>query len=176
MHVPTHALLGWLIAQPLPSVRDRRLVTLAAVLPDIDGLAALGGVELYQRHHHTFGHNVFAWGVTVLGACLFAKRKMPTTVLSALGFASHLFTDLLGSGFDWPLHPLWPVSWWQLEFHPPFQWELASWQNYLAALLCFGAMVFLALKRGRSVVEVFGAKAELHFVATLQKWLGRRAP
>lgn len=172
MHIPTHLVAGWLLAQPLPSLRDRRLIALAAVLPDIDGLPLLGGVELYHRHHHTFGHNAFLGGAMVLGAFAFGTKRALTGLLAALAFASHIVMDLLGSGSDWPIPLLWPLSHHKAAFPPPFQWELASWQNYVFALILFGAMVFRSLKSGRSVVEVFSPKADSHFVGTLRKWFG----
>jgi hypothetical protein len=40
MHPLTHALLGWPLVQAVPLTRsDRALVTLAGVIPDVDGLA-----------------------------------------------------------------------------------------------------------------------------------------
>ena len=49
----THALTGWLLSQPLPETRDRRLVTLAAVIPDVDGLPLLAGQEAYATFKAT---------------------------------------------------------------------------------------------------------------------------
>ncbi len=59
MNPITHGMIGWIISQPLRSRNDRRLVTLAAVTPDIDGLGIFLGIEYYTKLHHTFGHNIF---------------------------------------------------------------------------------------------------------------------
>jgi hypothetical protein len=55
-----HAMLSWLAAQGLPERRDRRLVVLAGVAPDLDGLSVLGGLANYGRWHHVVTHNVLA--------------------------------------------------------------------------------------------------------------------
>jgi hypothetical protein len=70
MHPLTHMLLGWTLANTVPLTRrDRALVTLASVVPDIDGLGLVA--ELLTRHsaqpllwwstyHHVLAHNVAA--------------------------------------------------------------------------------------------------------------------
>jgi inner membrane protein len=44
-----HAELSWLVAQGLPDRRDRILVTVAGVAPDLDGLTILGGIDTYAE-------------------------------------------------------------------------------------------------------------------------------
>lgn len=71
MRLESHFALGW-IAGAAPSESDRLLrscCVAAAVLPDIDGITALGGAEMFNRWHHTFGHNIFL-GLLAMGMTL----------------------------------------------------------------------------------------------------------
>ena len=166
----THALIGWTIAQPLESKKARALVTVAAVIPDIDGLTLLGGVELYHEYHHTFGHNIFL--ATLFSAfCLIGqKERMKLFWLAFLSFHSHLFCDLLGSGADWGIFYLWPVSKLEITSFPPFQWELESWQNVVCTILFLIIVGIIGIKKGRTIVEIFSARADLELVKVLRKW------
>ena len=60
MNPIVHAELSWLGAQKLFDRRDRMLVTLAGVLPDLDGLTLLGGEELYGKWHHVLTHGALS--------------------------------------------------------------------------------------------------------------------
>ena len=166
----THALIGWTISQPLSSKRDRMLVTVASVIPDIDGLTLLGGVELYHEYHHTFGHNVFLAGMFPLFFLRNTGERAKFFVLAFLSFHSHLFTDLLGSGADWGIYYLWPFSRMEITSFPPFQWELDSWQNLVTTILFMLVVMFIGIKKGRTIVEVFSDKADLELVNVLRKW------
>ena len=85
MNPLTHMLLGWTLAQAVPLTRrDRALVTLAGVLPDVDGLGLVA--ELLTRdgphpllwwsaYHHALSHNLgFALVVAAVVACLAHRR------------------------------------------------------------------------------------------------------
>ena len=80
MSPETHLFASWLIAaKTTRNLRDCRLVTLAGILPDADGLGlvvdwitnARGGVQtaLYPEYHHFLLHGAF-------GAVLIAGEKM----------------------------------------------------------------------------------------------------
>ena len=49
MNPIVHAELSWLAGVRLTERRDRLLVTLAGVVPDLDGLSLLGGVDAYAK-------------------------------------------------------------------------------------------------------------------------------
>lgn len=167
----THALIGWTISSPIQSKKARGLVTLASVIPDIDGLTLLGGVDLYHEYHHTFGHNIFlALGFSSL-ALLMKEEKVKVAALTFVSFHSHLICDLLGSGADWGIYYLWPVSRWEMTSFPPFQWELESWQNILTTVIFMIVVGWMGIKRGRTIVELFSEKADRALVNTLRKWV-----
>jgi hypothetical protein len=112
MHLPTHALASWLLAEAAPlSNRQRALVLAAGLVPDLDALTLLGGIEVYQRWHRVILHNGLS---ALLCAALFAAlgarpaagtsrdpvERAPPLLCALLVFASfhlHLLGDLLGS-------------------------------------------------------------------------------
>jgi hypothetical protein len=125
----THFLSGWLLAQSGSlERRDRAFVTLAAVVPDVDGFGL--PVEILTRtsahpltwwsdYHHVLGHNL-GFALLVMGlAAGVARRKALTGVLVFCAFHFHLFCDLIGArgpdGHQWPIPYLFPFSTkWQL--------------------------------------------------------------
>lgn len=99
MHPASHALLSWLVADahPLPR-RDRILIFAGGLLPDLDGLAILGGTEAYQRWHHVILHNglsAVVYGV-IVAAC--ARRRALAGLLAGVTWHLHLLADWFGSG------------------------------------------------------------------------------
>ena len=170
----THGLIGWLSAQPLESRRDRILVTSAALLPDLDGLSLVFGVEAYHKYHHTFGHNLL-FGVLLSSlALLICHNKRLAALLTLFSFHTHLLGDLLGSGTGWGIPYLWPSQLLQLEFSPPFQWELSSWQNVLATVLCLAGVAFFAVTKDRTVFEIVSVESDKKVAAIFKKWLGHK--
>lgn len=169
MNPITHAAIGWLIAQPLPKRRDRILVTMAGLIPDIDGLPILWSLDSYGRFHHTFSHNLLACVIGTLLLGLWAKSKFKTTLFCFLSLNIHCLCDLLGSGYGWPLWYFWPLSNWNFSLPSPFQWELASWQNMLITVICLIAIGWVGVKKKRTIVEIFSLSADRKVVQTLQK-------
>ena len=78
MHVVTHLLAGWALAEQTKlEKRDKAIVAWASVAPDLDGFGlpidwatrALGdGTTLYETYHHVAGHGLPA-------ATLFTVRE-----------------------------------------------------------------------------------------------------
>jgi inner membrane protein len=166
----THALVGWVIAQPLVEKRDRFLVTAAAIMPDIDGMTFLAGVDTYQKYHHTFGHNIFT-GIIFSAICLLmAKNKSQIFFICFISFHSHLVFDLLGSGADWGIYYLWPLSSYELKSAPPFQWELDSWQNLMTTFLFIVAIFIIGVKKGRTILELISSRLDSVVVTVFKKW------
>jgi hypothetical protein len=166
-----HVVLSWLAAQGLPERRDRGLVVLAGVAPDLDGLSLLGGLASYGRWHHVVAHNVLAAALVAVACSLGAHRRRSTFVLALGAFHLHLLCDLAGSGPDWPIMYLWP--WSRVEWGWSGGWELNGWQNQVIALLAALACLGTALTLGRTFVEVFSARLDGLVVATIRRRFAR---
>src|SRR6201984_2360154 len=111
----THFLSGWVLANLVDlDCKDRALVTLACVVPDVDGLGIIP--ELLTRnsahpllwfslYHHSLHNLAFALAIAALAFAL-AAQKWKTGILALLSFHIHLFEDVLGSrgpeGYQWP--------------------------------------------------------------------------
>lgn len=167
MNPIVHAGISWLCAQPLKARRDRILVTVAGIAPDLDGLTILGGVEAYGRYHHVLFHG-YAGALLTAGICAaLARQRALTFALALATFHLHLVCDLVGSGPGWPLFYFWPTS--DTEWFWDGQWDLASWQNSLIGLGVIAACLLCALKWRRTFVEVISLRADAAVVSTLRQ-------
>jgi membrane-bound metal-dependent hydrolase YbcI (DUF457 family) len=166
----THGMTGWIISQPLEKRRDRLFVTLASLLPDLDGAGAIIDIDYYAQYHHTFGHNLFFGLLLLLVAWRYGTDKWRTALLAFLSFNSHILSDLLGSGNGWGIRYLWPVQNFMFEFSPPFQWELDSWQNLLFTTICMFIIIIIGLIKSRTIVELFSVTADEKVVTIFHRW------
>ena len=101
----THFLSGWLLANCARlDRRDRAIVTLACVVPDVDGLGIFAELvtrnsahplQWFTLYHHSLHNLAFAVLVTVMAVAL-AQRRWVTGGLCFLSFHLHLFEDVLG--------------------------------------------------------------------------------
>ena len=183
----THFVGSWLIASATTdNSRDRKLVTLAGVLPDADGLGAIADVvgsmitgkentfQYYQQYHHLLLHG---WpGAIVVSALLtcFARQRMQVAVMCLVVFHLHLLCDLIGSRGPGP-NDLWPICYSEPLFRHPIwfwkgQWKLDGWQNQTIFVVIFGASLLVAVKKGYSFVEILGSRLDSVFVKVLQQW------
>jgi len=181
----THLLASWVIgAKTTDNARDCRLVTLAGILPDVDGLGlivdaanrAFGGKKTfyYFQYHHYLLHGAFGGILITLLVTCFARRKLRVALLALLVFHLHLLCDLVGSrGPD-------PVDLWPIFYLGPFskdpmwiwkgQWPLDAWPNRLLTVGLFAWALWLAVPRGYSFVGVFSRRLDKIFVEVLRKW------
>jgi inner membrane protein len=183
----THFLGSWLVAAATTdNSRDRKLVTLAGVLPDADGLglvvdvvkAVAGGGEpafaYYHRYHHVLLHG---WPAALVVSALLAglaHRRARVALMSLVVFHLHLLGDLLGSRGPSPAD-LWPICYGEPLFRHPIwlwkgQWRLDGWQNVSVSVAVFLLTLWVAVKRGFSPAEFFGARAEAGVAGVLRKW------
>lgn len=167
-----HAGVGWLLGAKLPTRRDRVVATVAAVIPDLDGLTLLGGEQLYADWHHKLAHGAPFAVVVVIAAALLTRRTS-TTIVAALAFHSHVVCDLAGSGPGWPIWYLWPFS--DVAWLPSWQWDLASWQNSVFGAATIAVCLWCGVALGRTPVEVVSPRADAAVAATLRARFKRRA-
>ncbi len=182
----THFLASWIIAaKTTDNPRDCRLVTLAGLAPDLDGLGlavdmvnnALNHTSsfyYYQQYHHSLLHGVAGATAISLLLAVMARQHWRVFVFAFLAFHLHLLCDLLGSrgpeaGDLWPIFYFGPFS-----NHPMWlwrgQWKLDGWQNQTISVALLAWSFRTAVARGESFVGVFNRRLDGVFVGTLRKW------
>ncbi len=184
----THLLISWTVANTNNvDRRERALVTLAGVLPDIDGAGIIidffrhgsdPQLELWSKYHHVFGHNVGFGLFLVVVAFALSTRRWMTSLLVFICFHLHLFCDLVGSkgpdGYQWPIPYLLPFSdAWQWIW--AYQWQLNAWPNFMITIFVLLLTFFLAWQKGLSPLEMVSAKVNTVFVSALRDRFGSPA-
>jgi inner membrane protein len=176
----THFLTGWVFANCTKlKPRDRAIVTLASVVPDLDGLGIVP--ELLTRnsshrllwfslYHHSL--HTLAFALVVAGvAFVFATQRWKTGLFALLSFHLHLVEDLLGArgpdGYQWPIPYLKPFSS-TLQLTWQGQWQLNAWPNIAITIVLLGTTLWLAWRRRFSPLEMISARLDSAFVETLR--------
>lgn len=185
MNPITHFLASWSLATSCNlSGKERAMVAISGITPDIDGLGIvvdfLGPrreqqIDLWSKYHHILGHNI-GFGLALAAAAFALSTKRRTMGLLVLGtFHLHLFCDLAGArgpdGYQWPIPYLLPFSdAWQWAWSG--QWQLNAWPNFIftGVLLCH--MFYLAWKRQTSPMEIVSPKANAALATTLRQRFG----
>jgi inner membrane protein len=176
----THFLTGWVVANTASlNRRDRALVTLAGVVPDIDGLGVIAEVltrhsrhplEWFSTYHHAL--HTLAFGLVVAGVSfMVARQRWKVAALTLLSFHLHLLEDLVGArgpdGYQWPIPYLMPFSHaGTLTWNG--QWALNTWPNFLITGALSAATFYLAWRRGYSPIEMVSLNADSAFVGALR--------
>ena len=186
MNVIEHFFIGWCVANVRPDIseRDRALITVASVIPDIDGLGLL--VELptratshpilwWTKYHHVVAHNVgFALFVAIIVYFL-ATKRIQTTILALFSFHLHILGDVVGArgpdGYQWPIPYFLPFSR-TPELSWSGQWALNAWQNFAITAIVVAIAFVLAWRRGYSPVGIFSNRADRKFVEALRVRFG----
>jgi membrane-bound metal-dependent hydrolase YbcI (DUF457 family) len=190
MSPATHLLAGWLLAQP-PALdrRDRLLVTLAAVAPDLDGLGIVpelltrnGSQPLtwFTDYHHVLAHNLVFAVLASFMFGLFARRRLVAAGMCFLSIHLHFLMDLAGSrgpeGYNWPIPYLLPFS--PVELRWSHQWPLNGWPNLLLTAGLLMCVLICGMRLGRTPVEVFSEAADKRVVEALRRrfpYFGKKA-
>ncbi|MFO0810965.1 MAG: metal-dependent hydrolase [Gemmataceae bacterium] len=182
----THALIGWWTANALPlSRRDRCLVFLGGVLPDLDGLGLFVSTDAYLAYHHVLCHNLPAglvWSALVAAA---AHKRLLCLLLALLNWHLHLACDYFGSRGPvdtepWILPYLYPfVGRWAGHdfvgprwYWNPWQWPLNSWQNTLTTLAGIAGWIYIAVRLDRTWFEFVSLNFDREVCRMLRRWFG----
>jgi len=188
MNPASHFLIGWTIANTVDiSRRDRALVTLSGIIPDIDGVGIIAELLTentsmpliwYSKYHHVLGHNLGLGLIVAAVVFSLAIKRRISAVLAFTVFHLHLLADIAGSrgpdGYQWPIPYFFPFSTdWTLTWRG--QWELNAWPNILASGLIFGITLYIAWKHGRSPLEMISSRADTALIAKLRKIFGEPA-
>ena len=180
MSLVTHFLTGWVLANSLRL--DRRgmaAVTVAAVIPDIDGIGIVAEVLTrhsshpllwFSEYHHALHSLAFA--VVVAIVTLVLTRRWLTAGMAFIAFHLHLLEDLVGSrgpdGFIWPVPYLQPfTSHWAWSWSG--QWQLNAWPNLVLTIILLAVTIWIAVVRGVSPVFLFSRKGDQSVVSALRR-------
>jgi len=182
MNPVSHLLTAWVVANTADlTARDRALVTLAGVVPDIDGLGIVAEILTeqtafpllwYSKYHHVLCHNLGFGLLLAVTAILFGIRRWMAAFLVLVVFHLHLLGDLVGSrgpdGYQWPI-PYWtPFSdGWKLMWTG--QWDLNAWPNVLITTLLLAATIYIARRKGCSPLEMVSKRVDSAFVSILRR-------
>jgi inner membrane protein len=185
----SHLLVGWTLANTVPlERRDRAIVTVAGIFPDVDGLGLVGDIArsgiagestLYWTYHHILAHNLFAGFLYAAVAFAIARRRVATSALAFVAIHLHILGDVAGSrgpdGYQWPIPYLAPFTdAWTLTWSG--QWELNAWPNWLIACGLVVATGVIASKFGRSPLELVSTRADEAFIRRFRRLFGGTAP
>jgi len=175
MHVQTHILSGWCLGNLLPlTARQRVMCMAAASVADLDGLSILGGQNAYWDYHHRLCHNL-PFGLIACGAmALLGPRRLFSMLVYLALFHLHLIMDYFGSGPGWGIYYFWPFSSWSAN-NSRVSWEFYSWQNITAALVLIVWTVLIAVRQGRTPLEVLMPRLDRQLVDWLRSRFGRPA-
>src|SRR5438128_8541792 len=114
----THFLIGWITANASGKFdkRERAMITIAGVAPDIDGLGIIAEfltrnshqpLTWWSQYHHILAHNLGFGLLLIAIGYLLSARCWTTALLVFFSFHLHLFADLIGSrgpdGYQWPI-------------------------------------------------------------------------
>lgn len=187
----THFLAGWVILERTQATpRDKALVALAGIAPDLDGLGIVvdfatrvfGWPETnyYQEFHRMYGHGLPAVLVISVVAALLGAQPLRVALGTFAAVHLHFLCDLVGSrgnGPDdiWGIYYLAPVSL-QPHFAWAGQWPLVGWQNMAITAVLLGIVFWRATNTGYTPLLVVSPRADAELVGTLRKWRGRGAP
>ncbi len=184
MNPITHFLASWAVADVARlEERDRTLVTVCGVAPDLDGLGVvvdgvnpeLGRPEswYYGQYHHALLHGLPAAVLIPALASVLARDRLRVFVIGVFAVHLHFLCDLVGSrgpGVDdiWPLPYLAPFSD-RLTLRWSGQWALNAWPNIAFTVGLLGYAFYRACAAGYSPVGVFSKTADRAFVAAVQQ-------
>jgi len=164
MHVQTHILSGWCVANCFScTARQRLFAMIAASAADMDGIVIVFGQNAYWSYHHTFGHNVFT-GLLVSGAlaALVQTRRAFSFVLFLALFHLHLLMDYYGSGPGWCIPYFWPLK--TAVLCNRHAWEFYSWQNISVFVVMFLWTVLIGMNYRRTPLELIMPKLDRQLV------------
>ena len=186
MNPVTHLMVGWTVANTTAlTQRERALVTVAGVIPDVDGFGMITDfltrnsaqpTEWWGEFHHVLAHNLgFGLGVGIAAFCLSTRRWVAAS-LALVSFHLHLVGDLIGArgpdGDQWPIPYLSPfVRDWELTWEG--QWALNAWPNFVITGVLLLLTFYLAWRRAFSPLEMVSARTDRTFVKALRDRFGQ---
>ena len=190
-------MISWFVAEAcgIKSPRDRRIVALSGLAPDIDSLAYVGAIVYFRfdkdlafehvwevvhhRYTHGLGFVVLTGIIALMVATRFSvfgpRRKSvaglanqagKVALLSMLVSAIHVFCDVVGGGPTWPVFPAWPLS--NLAWAVDWSWTLGEWPNSVILFASLAGMMLYARVAGYSPMESINYSFDRWFVRIIK--------
>jgi inner membrane protein len=188
MNPITHMLVGWTaLEQAQRADRDRALVVLAGLAPDLDGLGVVveffarllgfGETNFYLDHHRVWGHGLPAALVFSAVVAIFAASRVRAALCAFVAVHLHYLCDLLGSRGP-GVEDIWGIAYFSPLADAPYvewsgQWELIGWQNTLITLALLAWIVWRGIRAGYTPLRLASGKADAQVVAALRQRFGR---
>ncbi len=199
MQAPSHLIISWFVAEAcgIKSPRDRRIVALSGLAPDIDSLAYVGAIvyfrfdkdlafeHVWEVIHHRYTHGLGFVVLTGIVAFLattrfsvFGPRRRSDVVAGPTNRAGKVaFLCMLVSA----IHvfcdvvaggPTWPVfpAWPLSDFAwaVDWSWTLGEWPNSVILFACLAGTMLYARVAGYSPMESINYGFDRWFVRIIE--------
>lgn len=164
--------------------RDRCLVAIAGVAPDIDGIGIVPELVVknlnvhlnwWSEYHHVPGHNITFGFLLAIVCGLTAYRKIATALMAFFSFHVHLIGDVLGArgpdGYQWPVSYFYPFNN-EIKLIWDGQWALNAWPNFVVTGILVYIALYMGWKRGITPLELASKRANNLLVQTLRHRYG----
>jgi len=147
----------------IKNVSDRRLVVIAGVVLDIDGIFILFNNDLFYKYHHTFGHSYIFGILIAITAGILAKDKKKVFFAALGAFTLHLIADIVGS--NWAITPLYPITKYEITGSIYFSnFTIYNVINPVVFLLSILAIITIMYKKELSPLEFISEKLDKRMV------------
>lgn len=164
--------------------RERNLVALSSIAPDLDGLGIIvdkisGHTNYYLQYHHYLGHSFFsAIAIATIAAIIANAQKFKVWCLAFAVVHIHIICDIAGSkspdGYQWHIYYLYPlnvdygITW-------KYQWELNAWQNMVVMFFLILGSAYYANFKKITFLEVFSSRLNDEAIRMFDKYIRRKA-
>lgn len=173
MQGPAHIGVGWLLGEiaGLKARRDRRIVGLAGIAPDIDVIIYplayifyLGDLDaafaVYAALHHRYTHGVLF--LLLAGAAAWRRAspecRAKVLLLAMLSVTLHVGGDVVASGQAWPIFPFAPFA--EISWTVAWSIEASDWRNVGLSFAAITMPLVYARYYGYSPLECFSYRAD----------------
>lgn len=179
----THFLASWVGFERFQaSQRDKALVVIAGIIPDLDGLGivvdfatrvlGLPETDYYQSFHRMYGHGLPGAILIAAAAGIFGIRRFWVAIWAFISVHLHLLCDVIGA------RGTTAEDIWGIYYFAPFttayelswsgQWPLVGWQNTTISIILLSILMIRATASGYSPVGLLNQRADIAFVETLR--------
>ncbi|HUT53966.1 MAG TPA: metal-dependent hydrolase [bacterium] len=147
------------------NLRERRLIMLASLAPDADGIFFFSS-DLWNRFHHSFSHNIFSMLIVAAALALYNRsRRIEIFAVCAVSAILQIFIDVVTNDLTWPQQFLRPLTDAQISIGSLTDWKYLNtlqvvWvQGFLMIVILVGTVI-LYKKTGRTFLELISPRLD----------------